>query len=535
MNPATETPETETRVDPRDVLRPVLRRKWWILLLAVVVTVATYAYYERKPKEYTAAAKLFSGNSAVDQVLLGTDAATPSSQNQPQNLAALAATRETAIRVRARIGYAGTPEGLLRTLTATSSQDSDIVTLAAKAGKPALAAAIANGFATELGKRIAAANRAQASAAILAAERDLASQPRTDANAGTRTALQDRIRRLKVMEAIPPQQTQIAEMAVAPTSPSAPQPRRDAAFALVISLLLGVAAALMLERFSRQVCESADELAEVFGAPLLGAVPQADLLGRQQDSASFAAFKESLRDLRTSIWLSGVGRPVKLLVVTSSEPVEGKSTIAAHLAIAYAEAGKRVSVVEADLRRPSLATFFEVERSPGLTEVIAGALPLEEARRTVSLSAVGSRDALGNGSASSEDLSASQIQLLTSGVTPPDPQALLSLPATTDILNRLAEESDVVIIDTPPLLAVSDAMPLISSADAVLVVGRLGRTTHDSVKRLRQVLDRVERSKVLGVVANGVTGRGTGSGYGYGYGYGDGGYGSHSVPTAKSS
>src|SRR5680860_397476 len=185
--------------------------------------------------------------------------------------------------------------------------------------------------------------------------------------------------------------------------------------------------------------------------------------------------------------------------VTSSVPEEGKTTTATNLAITLAQAGQKVMLVEADLRRPKVAGMLRLESAVGLTTVLVGRVDLREAI---------------------QDHSVPNLSVLTSGALPPNPAELLQSLAMGEVLTRLRAEYDVIIIDAPPLLPVTDAALLASQSDGALIVVRHGKTTRDQLRHAIERLDSVD-ARALGVVLNMVPNRKSGdSYYGYGYGYG---------------
>jgi capsular exopolysaccharide synthesis family protein len=196
------------------------------------------------------------------------------------------------------------------------------------------------------------------------------------------------------------------------------------------------------------------------------------------------------------------------VLVASAGPGDGKTTIARHLAAA-AGMGSRVLLVEADLRHPTPAAIFSLPSGPGLSDVLIGTLPLSEATLTIELQAP-----------SADGAKRRTLELLAAGaVLPPNPGELIESRAMAALLEHSKLAYDLVVIDTPPLTAVSDAFPLLTKVDGVIVVGRLGRNRRDVAQRLHETLTGAG-APLLGVVANGFK-AGRFDSYGYGYGYGN--------------
>lgn len=205
-----------------------------------------------------------------------------------------------------------------------------------------------------------------------------------------------------------------------------------------------------------------------------------------RDPGSAAA--EAYRTLRTNIQFSSLDRPLHTLLVTSTAPDEGKSTTLANLAVTMAQAEQRVLVVDCDLRRPSLHSIFGVPNERGLTTAILeeGALPLQST-------------------------SVPGLSLLTSGPLPPRPADLLGSRRMEALIARLRTEADIVLFDTPPVVAVTDAAVLAPRVDGVLLVLQAGHTRRDRAREARQMLEKV-KAHIIGVVLNNARPE---AGYGY--------------------
>ena len=224
--------------------------------------------------------------------------------------------------------------------------------------------------------------------------------------------------------------------------------------------------------------------------------------------------------MRTNLRLASPDEPLRSFVVTSAFQGEGKSTVVFNLALAYAESGLRVSIIECDLRLPTLAKLMAIKPTPGLTEVLAGECELTDALQYVDV---------GTGAASRGLVAAkgertapsatprSKITVLTAGTQPADPSSLLATERMGRLLLSARAASDVVILDTPPLLSVADALPLMGIVDATIVVARVGTTLSSAGRRVQEAIDRLPGASLLGVVANDVPATDALGGY-YGYG-----------------
>lgn len=210
---------------------------------------------------------------------------------------------------------------------------------------------------------------------------------------------------------------------------------------------------------------------------------------------------EAYRSLRTNIQFASITAETKVVVVTSPGPGEGKSSVAANLASVMALAGSKCFLVDADLRKPVQAGQFGVSGRIGLTDVLMGSLDLEDALVETEVEG---------------------LTLLPSGPTPPNPAELLGSQVMKDLIQRLRESADFVIIDAPPLLPVTDAALLAPNTDGTILVLKSGETDKQAMVRAKQLLEAVQ-ARILGVVLNGVTPKNGGYYHHYYYRYAESG------------
>jgi receptor protein-tyrosine kinase len=200
-----------------------------------------------------------------------------------------------------------------------------------------------------------------------------------------------------------------------------------------------------------------------------------------------------------------VDRDLRVVVIVSAAPGDGKSTVARYLAMATATVGSRVLFLETDLRRPMAAKYFGIQRAPGIAEVLIGEESLDSAVQYVEF---GSRQRTKIG-----------LDVLVAGaVLPPNPPQVMESQAMASLLSDAKERYDLVVVDTPPLVLLPDAFPLLRQADGVLIVSRLGANRRDVAARLRETLASVD-APVIGVIANGYKRPRGSSAYGSGYSY----------------
>jgi exopolysaccharide transport family protein len=289
----------------------------------------------------------------------------------------------------------------------------------------------------------------------------------------------------------------IARVPMAPAEPNIP---RNLAFALLLGLTSGIGLAFLLENLDNTV--RTPEQAQVVAAlPALGMIPLGSKRPAENGSRrlSVATSKEavelvtqsrpqsqmaeSYRALRTSLLLSSLGAPPKVIMVTSAMPQEGKTTTSINSAIVLAQKGVRVLLVDADLRRPGIHKALGMGPRSGLSNVLTGSADIQQAITRSPL--------------------IPSLYVLPAGTPPPNPAELLASTNLKEVLDSLREQYDHIVLDTPPTLSVTDAVVLSTRADAVVLVIRSGKTTKQALRRARELLVRVN-AKVTGVLLNAV-------------------------------
>jgi capsular exopolysaccharide synthesis family protein len=280
-----------------------------------------------------------------------------------------------------------------------------------------------------------------------------------------------------------------------------PKPSLNLTIAAILGLVIGAAMALARDLLDNTVSSAAD-VENTIDAPVLSSVaydadvPKHPLL---TEVGSHSTRVEAFRLLRTNLQFLDLDSRPRALVITSAVPSEGKTSTATNLAIALAQTGLRVLLVDGDLRRPKVASVLGLERSVGLTTVLVGRSELQD---------------------SIQKHTDSGIYFLASGPIPPNPTEVLQSRAAQDLFDRVSQMFDMVIIDGPPLLPVSDAAIMARDVDGAILVVRHGKTTKEQLKQATMRLAQVD-ANLLGVMVNMTPKRG-GKGYGYGYGYGYG-------------
>jgi capsular exopolysaccharide synthesis family protein len=273
---------------------------------------------------------------------------------------------------------------------------------------------------------------------------------------------------------------QVVESAQLPTTPVVPRPVINFSLALLLGLLAGCAAAVVRHRLDT-IVKSVDDVLELTGAPNLGSiahdqsVPKKPLTMHEHPNSPRA---EAFWKIRTNLQFIDVDRPRKTIVVTSSMPEEGKTTTLCNLAIALAQVGRRTIVVETDLRRPRAVDYLGLEGAVGVTSVLAGRVSLDRAVQS---------------------WGSDMFDVLSSGPIPPNPSELLASQRMSNLLTELGSRYDLVLLDAPPLLPLTDAAILGAECDGALLIVRYGKTTRNQIKAAVSALESAS-VRVLGTV-----------------------------------
>jgi capsular exopolysaccharide synthesis family protein len=447
-------------VDLRDFIR-VLRRRWRVVAAAVVLATGTaFAVTALSTPVYKADAQLFvslheGGSSSANNAYQGN----LFSQERVKSYAKIADSPAVTEPVIKQLGLSESNVELARKVTATAPPDTVLVDITVSDHSPERAQQLANAIATQFSRVVANLER-----------------PATDQAS--------------------PVSVSVVRPAELPTVPVSPRPILNIGLGFVIGLAIGTGIAVLRENLDTTV-KTGDDLQKLTGASPLGVIgydsrAQNSPLVSQLTSRSGRG--EAFRTLRTNLRYVDVDKPPQVVVITSSVAGEGKSTTACNLAIALSGVGTRVILVEGDLRRPRIADYMGMEGAVGLTDVLVGRAGLGEVLQP-----------WGN----------SPLSILASGALPPNPSELLSSAQMVELLAALRTRAEVVIIDAPPLLPVTDAAVVARECDGAIVVVRHGKTTREQVTRSLDALNSVG-ARVLGTVFNMVPAGGP-NGYGYGY------------------
>ncbi|TWG93968.1 receptor protein-tyrosine kinase [Nocardioides sp. J9] len=440
----------------------IVRRRWISILVVVVLAAAAAAGVTAlQTPQYASTARLFVTTSQIDQaqLLQGSQF----SAQRVKSYADLITSRELAKRVITDTEIDAKPEEMAEKVEARAVLDTVNLEITVTDTDASRAQLIAQSYAEQLSDLV----------------RELETQ------AGATNA---------------PIKATIVDNASYSDSAVSPQPKRNVGLGVVLGLLVGLGLAVLRELLDTRI-KSSEDVAEITDAPTLGTIvfdsaTEKTPLLTQLPSHSPRA--ESFRVLRTNLQFVDVDSEHKVFVVTSAVPGEGKTSTALNLAISLAQGGARTLLVEADLRRPMAAKRLGLDEAVGVTTVLVGKADLADV---------------------TQQHEESGLEFVAAGSVPPNPAELIQSRAMDDFLAQARADYDVVILDAPPLLPVTDSALLAAKSDGAIVVLSHARVTRDQV---RLSIDRLEQvdAPVAGLVLNKVPVKGKSYGYGYGYGYG---------------
>lgn len=506
----TNQPKTlnkEPSVDLRRY-RALFNQWWW---LAALITAASFAVVliisALLPATYQSSTTLLVNQSA------GTRAASnetlQTSELLARTYAEMIVKRPVLERTIQRVGVDMTAAELAENLTVTTMKGTQLVVVNAKAPDASLAADLANSlvlmFSEELREKqtarfaesIASYERQitdverqiQETTQILKSSTDTAEIERMEARLAQheekRKNLVLRLQEERAAEQQSAPEVVQVEYALISTEPTSPKPLRNAAVGAVVGLMLSVAGIYIYDTLDDAINDP-EEITRQLHLPVMGTI------GRYQDpedgqlitqAMPRSPIAEAFRSLRTNVQYASVDAPLKKLLITSPTPGDGKTTVAANLAMVMAQSGRSVTLVDSDMHRPRVHRVFHVNRCPGLSSLFI--------KPTIRLN--------GSFQATSQE----RLHVIGAGDMPLKPAEWLASKKMSEILDVVLEQSDLVILDTPPVLSLTDAVALAPTVDRVLIVVRPGVTKMSDLRAAAEQL-RFVGAKIGGVVINGV-------------------------------
>jgi polysaccharide biosynthesis transport protein len=476
------------------VLR-VLRERWWIVVLAGVIgLIVAVAAAETSAKSYQATAKvLFQPSSPIS----GAVVAGGGSTEDPTRIAAtdllLITSNTVGNAARQSLGLKISTSDLLDKVTASEEPNADLFDITATDGDPARAAKIANAVAAQFVTFLGRIVQQDATAAGAELQQRLASLPKSDT--ADIAQIHGELQRVYELAASQAGNATVVGTAGVPTSPSSPKPKLYALLGLIFGLGLGVGIAFLLDLGDRRIKDD-EGFEAAYGLGTLVHVPLRSLSGAGAQPGSPAS--EPYRILAATLTSFKSTRGVRSVLITSAVAREGKTTVAAGLAMALADSGVRVSLVELDQRLPSLQNHFPLSLETGLTTTLVSGEPV--------------------GNLLQQPVpSLPDLNVLPSGPRlTTNPLELLRSPELDRVMAQLLVVSEIVVYDAPPILGIADTQALLDHPriDASLIVGRANGTTREEAKRARVILDQ-RLAKPLGLVLTGLDGPGADTAYYY--------------------
>jgi succinoglycan biosynthesis transport protein ExoP len=513
MESSPNSTDRDRRADLERIIAILRRRAGLIGICFAVTAIAAYGFSKLQENEYSASASLLFRNPGFAEQLFGT---TPTAANPVPTREAATNTKLVGLAVvaeRASHHLKGLTASEISSMVSVASEgEAEIVSVTATSHDPVRARRVANTFARQFIAFRAETDKSKLLLAQRLAERELDRLPHSQQEGARGQALSRGAEKLSILASLQTGNAELVQPASLPTSPSSPKPARNGILGALLGLLIGLGLAFLLERLNRRIRDP-EEARDAFSLPIIGTVPESKAIMASNDGSAAAELpfleNEAFRMLRASLRYFNVDRDLRSVLITSFGAEVGKSTVAWNLA-RVAATSANVVFVETDLRNPSIARQHGIS-GPGLAEILTHQIELDDAIQSKPIVAPGLATGR-NGSGEGE----SSLDVILAGSCPPNPAELIESNTMADILARLNERYDLVVIDTAPMGVVSDAFPLLGKVGGVIVVVRMDKTTRDAAEHLREQLERLE-APTLGLVANAIKPR-RGSRYGYGYG-----------------
>ena len=453
------------------------RANLWLLIIGIIVGAAAgFGYASLQPKVYAASSSGYVtvGESGTVDVLSGSSAA----KERARSYAAIVSSEAVAQKIKQNTPELSLTTGQIRaSLTATAGDNAALITVSAQASSPKNAQLLANSALQATADYIKEIEQNPGNAqALVNGDSNATATPSANSN---------------TVRVIPLNNASVNPPLVSPNY------QQNTLVGAVVGLVV-VYAAIFLRRALDQRIRTRDDATKATGASILGVLPVSEDLNEENivngDTDDHIA-QESIRQLRTNLRFVNVDTPPRSFIVTSAVPGEGKSTVSLSLARSLADAGSPVILIDADLRRPTVAKKLKLDAKVGLTQVLAGQVEIANAVH---------------------QLGDSNLFVLPAGRIPPNPSELLGSDKMRQLINELSEEF-IVVVDVPPLLPVTDASLLSHSVDGVILVGSIGRSHREQMAEAASILKKVN-ANLLGMVLNRAPRKGLGNSY-YGFGY----------------
>ena len=463
----------------------ILRRRWKIILASILLVAgAAYFYSSGQEKRYsTTASILFQKDvEAVDNG--GSDFTDP--QREAATNEALLSLPVVATGAARILGDGIDPGQVASAVSVESSKESDIVDIKATSSDPELAVRIVNAYGQAFIDFRRTGARQRIDEAIRGARNALRSLTDTQREGQAGTDVRQRINQLETTRSLQTGGADLVQPAGVPNEPSSPKPMRTGILGGILGAILGFSLAALRERRDNTI-KDVEGIENAFGRPVVAEIPRSRALARDGMAPLGVDEAEAFRMLRSSLRYFSVDVETRSLLVASSAPGEGKSTVARRLAETMAAMGDSVVLVEADMHRASGFTFGPDSEDLGLSTVLIGRDLNDSLAEFALESAPGNEDRA--------------LTVLPNGPMPPNPSELLDSDRMRDVLLELHARFDMVIVDSPPLPVLSDALPLVNQVDGVIAVSAIGMTKQDGIRDFMRLIG-LHGGNLLGVVIN---------------------------------
>jgi Mrp family chromosome partitioning ATPase len=536
-------PESESEgLALRDYLAVLWRRKWVILLVVAVATTSAYFFSARQSSVYEADADLiYEKQLDISNPLTGQTYTDPTERTLELNsVASVLGSPDMVKRANALLrgddaavtGFEVSSAPLVDTGSGTTSTSTNVVRITVSSTDPQLAAAAADAYAAAFISWRAERVTGQIENAIDALRSQLASYEGAAKDSTDYLVLQQRLQDLEILKSTATGNFRVLVPATVPEAPVSPKPLRSALLGFGVGLFAAIGLAFLLEQFDTRLRRS-EEVSQLLRQPILGRIPRISrkLLGENAvvtlaEPGGHAA--EAFRLVRTNLDFMSVDRDTNSFIVTSCVQGEGKSVTVANLAVSMAMAGKKVVVVDGDLRRPRQHAYFGLPNLRGVSTVVIDQARLGEAIQKVQLS-----PALNGAGAGPVDLkdwahdeeAPSHLYVLTSGPLPPNPGEIVSSKRFGALIEALAGEADIVLVDSPALLAVGDTAAMADKVDGLMFLVDMHVVTRPLLLQAADQLSKLP-CRPLGLVVRTDGAKGEGyyhSSHRYQYSYSDNG------------
>jgi capsular exopolysaccharide synthesis family protein len=525
--------ERQETVRLEDYLR-IAKGRLWIIVLAVVVVVGiAVAVSITTTPLYSAAAELSYQRNDLAAAVSGVGLTYDYDRDRTIESLVAVINRDSSLAeaVKSQLKSEEDAGSLAGMVSVSTTSGSDLISIKGVSVDAAQAADVANAFADQFVIYRQNADRAAVAEARSAVEEQIVGLSEVEKASEYGLLLQQNYENLRILESMQDGGFRVISRASEPGGPFTPQTKRNVILALLVGLVVGAGLAFLIEYLDKRINDERT-LERAIGLPVLASVPAVGGKWKSgksgQRSTAAVGFEgprsvmlESFRTLRSSLQYFDAEGTMRTLLVTSGLAQEGKTVTTVDLAISLALSGKRVILLEADLRRPMLHEYLSLENKVGLSSVLSGQANVADALQLVLMEAFIPSKAHREPRESGETVLEKNLYCMTAGPVPPNPAELLGSAKMAYVVSELKHTADYLLIDTPPVLPVSDAFTLAPQADAVILCARLHSSTREEMEEVRSLLTRAG-VRAIGVVATGVKPKSRlyrGRGYNYGYGY----------------